>query len=90
MALGLSRHGVRSVLIEKNKRTSERSKAPAIHMRTLEIFVQWGILDRFLAAGTLKRVVGLHFGAAREQPFLTIDFSDLEGEAAPAGLTVLE
>jgi 2-polyprenyl-6-methoxyphenol hydroxylase-like FAD-dependent oxidoreductase len=69
LALGLARHGVRSVLLERKGRTSERSKAPVVHVRTREVFQQWGIEERFLAAGILRETLTLH-SAAGAQPLL--------------------
>lgn len=48
LALGLARQGECSVLLEQKKATSKHSKAPGIHVRTREIFRQWGIEERFL------------------------------------------
>jgi 2-polyprenyl-6-methoxyphenol hydroxylase-like FAD-dependent oxidoreductase len=41
-ALGLARHGVRSVVIEQAPATSEHWKAAGIHVRTREILRRWG------------------------------------------------
>jgi 2-polyprenyl-6-methoxyphenol hydroxylase-like FAD-dependent oxidoreductase len=90
MALGLARHGVASVLLERQPTTSRASKAPAIHVRTREILRLWGVEDRFLAAGTLRRVITLHSTRPGAQPLATLDFSDLDDEAAAPGLLVLE
>ncbi|MDZ5696108.1 FAD-dependent oxidoreductase [Chelativorans sp. M5D2P16] len=90
LALGLAHHGVRSVLIERKERTSERSKAPAIQQRTREVFRQWDIEDRFLAAGTLRSVVTLHSSTSAHRPLATLDFSELANEADHPGLLLLE
>ncbi len=90
LALGLARHGVRSVLLERNQATSWRSKAPGIHVRTREIFRQWGIEQRFLDAGTLMRTITLHSPEHRRRPLVSLDFSALEPEADRPGLLVLE
>jgi 2-polyprenyl-6-methoxyphenol hydroxylase-like FAD-dependent oxidoreductase len=53
LALGLARLGIKSILLEKNPSTSMRSKAPGIHVRTLEVFNQWGISQKILEVGEL-------------------------------------
>lgn len=89
LALGLARHGVRSVLIEKNTSTSKYSKAPGIHLRTLEIFRQWGVGQRVLDAGRLIQTIRMH-AAERGDPLFTLDFSELDGEAQRPGILLLE
>lgn len=90
LALGLARHGVRSILIERKEGTSKRSKAPAIQQRTREVFRQWQIEDRFLAAGTLRSILTLHSARSGHRPLATIDLSELADEADRPGLLVLE
>jgi 2-polyprenyl-6-methoxyphenol hydroxylase-like FAD-dependent oxidoreductase len=90
LALGLARNGVRSVLLECKQTTSERSKAPGIHVRTREIFRQWGIEERFLEAGTLTHTLTLHSPVPARRPLASIDFSELDGEADLPGLLILE
>jgi 2-polyprenyl-6-methoxyphenol hydroxylase-like FAD-dependent oxidoreductase len=90
LALGLARSGIRSVLLEREPATTEQSKAAGIHVRTREAFRQWGVEDRFLEAGVLRRTLPLHDAAADRGPILSIDFSDLEQEADRPGLLVLE
>lgn len=90
LALGLARRGVESVLIERKPTTSAQSRAPAIHVRSLEIFRQWGVAGRLLDAGTLKRSMPMHRGATSRQPLLTFPFDDLDDEAEDAGILFLE
>lgn len=90
LALGLSRHGVRSVLVERNASTAEQSRAPAIHVRTREVLRLWGVEERFLEAGVLRRSLSLYSPDPGTGPLGTVDFSDLEGEADRPGLLVLE
>lgn len=87
LALGLARHGVRSVLVERKETTSTRSKAPFIQVRTREVFRQWGIEDRFLAAGTLLEEIKSH---SRGSLVASVDYSVLDDEADHPGLLVLE
>ncbi|HSK84705.1 MAG TPA: FAD-dependent oxidoreductase [Rubrobacter sp.] len=90
LALGLARQGVRSVLLEQKRTTSQTSKAPALHVRTREVFQQWGVEDRFLDAGTLLRKVMLHSPEPGRHPLGSVDFSELEVEANLPGLLILE
>jgi len=90
LALGLARHGVRSILVEREESTSEQSKAPGIHVRTREVFRQWGVEERFLEAGELLRTLTLHSPAPGRRPLASVDFSDLETEADHPGLLILE
>jgi 2-polyprenyl-6-methoxyphenol hydroxylase-like FAD-dependent oxidoreductase len=90
LALGLARHGVRSVVVEREQTTSERSKAPAIHVRTREVFRQWGVEERFLDASTLRASLTLHSPVPGRWPLASIDFSELDDEADRPGLLVLE
>lgn len=50
-ALGLARHGVRSVVIEADDSVCEGSRAACISRRSLEIVDRLGALDDFLAKG---------------------------------------
>jgi len=79
---------VKSILIERKGHASRRSKAPGIHVRTREIFRQWGIEDRFLATGTLLQQITLY--SPSSSVLGSIDFSSLEPEADRPGLLVLE
>ncbi len=50
-ALGLARHGVRVLVVEKHAGTSTFPKASGIRPRTMEIFRGWGLESRVRAAG---------------------------------------
>jgi 2-polyprenyl-6-methoxyphenol hydroxylase-like FAD-dependent oxidoreductase len=90
LALGLARHGVRSVLVERQDTTSGTSKAPAVHVRTREILRQWGVAGRFLEAGTLLQCLTLHSVVEGRGPLLSLDLGELSDEAERPGLFVLE
>jgi 2-polyprenyl-6-methoxyphenol hydroxylase-like FAD-dependent oxidoreductase len=90
LALGLARHGIRSVLLEKNPGVSCHSKAPGIHIRTREVFNQWGIEEAFLAAGLLREVIELHSSERGRSSLARIDLSELSGEADRPGILLLE
>jgi 2-polyprenyl-6-methoxyphenol hydroxylase-like FAD-dependent oxidoreductase len=90
MALGLARQGVRCVLLEKKATTSGTSKAPALHVRTREIFRQWGVEDGFLEKGVLHEQLTMHSVVRGHRPLLSLDFSELADEADRPGLLLLE
>ena len=90
LALALARQGVRSTVLEREPGTSERSKAPGIHVRTLELFGQWGIDERCYQAGEHLSEVTLHDVDPRRRPLLSLDFSALAVEADRPGLLLLE
>ncbi len=90
LALGLARHGVRSVLIERKAATGQHSKAPGIHVRTREILRLWGIEQRFLDAGVLQRRVLRYAAAPGRRPLVVMDYSELDAEADRAGILILE
>jgi 2-polyprenyl-6-methoxyphenol hydroxylase-like FAD-dependent oxidoreductase len=88
LALGLSRQGVPSIVLEQRPGLSDHSKAPAILARTLEVFRAWGVLEPFLAEGTLlRRVQGWVVGETA--PAFTLDLGCLAELTATPGLLVL-
>jgi 2-polyprenyl-6-methoxyphenol hydroxylase-like FAD-dependent oxidoreductase len=89
LALGLAHHGIRSTIVERNASISERSKAPGIHARTLEIFQQWGVADGILAEGNLLTSVTPH-SARTGEPVLTLPLDELREECRFPGLCILE
>ncbi len=90
LALGLAAHRVRSVLVERKAGTSRTSKAPAIHARTLETLRPWGVSPRLLEAGTLVETLTLHSADQATQPYLSLDFRELDASVDRPGLLVLE
>ncbi|MGO9453640.1 MAG: FAD-dependent monooxygenase [Candidatus Binataceae bacterium] len=51
MACEIARRGIRCRIIDKSPHAADLSKALAIHARTLEVFENVGIVDRFVSAG---------------------------------------
>ncbi len=88
LALGLARCGVRSVIIEKNPSTSEKSRAPGIWTRTLEIFDGWGVADEFISAGTFLSHVGI-WTVGDPEPRVETSFDSLRGTTPHAGILIL-
>lgn len=62
MACELKRHGIAYRLIDKKPQPTLTSNAAAVQPRTLEIFHQLGIADRFLARGIPCHGVNVHLG----------------------------
>lgn len=89
LALGLARHGVRSVVLERNDATSEHSRAAGVHVRTREVFRQWDVEERFLSRGELRQKLEIRRAGGR-RPLLSIDFGEVEDEAEDPGLLLLE
>lgn len=60
MACELKRHGVAFRIIDKKAELTQTSNAAAIQSRTLEIFHQLGLVDRFLSRGVKAKGVHIH------------------------------
>jgi 2-polyprenyl-6-methoxyphenol hydroxylase-like FAD-dependent oxidoreductase len=90
LALGLARHGVASVVLERAGGTSQHSKAAGIHVRTREVLRRWGVADRLLDAGQLVTDITLHDVTADDRPLLSFDVGALADEVDRPGLLVLE
>ena len=58
-SLLLSRHGVRSLLVERHPSTARTPKARGINARTMELFRQCGIEEAVRAAGLSQTGTGL-------------------------------
>ncbi|MGH7390536.1 MAG: FAD-dependent monooxygenase [Candidatus Rokuibacteriota bacterium] len=88
LACALGHHGVGCVVLEEDEALSRHSKAPGVLPRTLEIFRAWGVLDRFLDAGTLLTRPSVWSPGGRE-PIVTIDLGPLEEMTAVPGLLII-
>ncbi|HEY9898194.1 MAG TPA: FAD-dependent monooxygenase [Pantanalinema sp.] len=88
LALGLSHHGIPSIVLEEDEGLSTQSKALGCHARTLEILRAWGVRDRFLAAGTFLSRIAL-WTPGRPTPQATVDLSILSALTSDPGLLVL-
>lgn len=83
LALGLARAGVRSTILEKKDRPDPHSRATLVLPRTLEIFRQWGVLDRFVAAGNVVPHVRLREPSSKHH-ILHVNFTKLTDISATA------
>ena len=81
LALGLARSGVKSTVLEQKGQLDPHSRATVILPRTLEIFAQWGVLDRFVEAGNRVAHVRLRRAPKGEQ-IVHFDFTDLTNDTA--------
>jgi 2-polyprenyl-6-methoxyphenol hydroxylase-like FAD-dependent oxidoreductase len=88
LALGLSRHGVSSLVLETKEELSPHSRAPALHARTLEIFRAWGVLDRLMGAGTFLTEADLWL-VGHPKPVAHLDLRSLAAHSATPGLLIL-
>ncbi|WP_082681384.1 FAD-dependent monooxygenase [Nocardia jinanensis] len=83
LALGLARAGVHCTVLEKKEKLDPHSRATLILARTLEIFDQWGVLDRFIAAGNVVPHARLREPTS-EQNILHVNFTKLNDISATA------
>ncbi len=88
LACALGHHGVRCTVLEEDAALSRHSKAPGVLPRTLEILRAWGVLDRFLDAGTLLTRPRV-FGPDAPEPIVTVDLSPLEEMTAVPGVLII-
>jgi 2-polyprenyl-6-methoxyphenol hydroxylase-like FAD-dependent oxidoreductase len=88
LALGLARHGVESIILEKNNALEQYSRAILVPTRTLDIFEEWGILDLAMRAGTYSPCLQV-YGAESGKVAMTIDFTDLKDLSENAGFLFL-
>jgi len=70
MASQLARHGIRCRVIDTAPHPTRLSKALAIHARTLEIFENIGIADRFVSSGVKAHGGSIYSGGKRIAHFL--------------------
>ena len=90
LALGLARHGVRSTLVERNETTSRTSRAPAIHVRTLETLRPWGVAERLLEEGDLLSSLTIHEASPDSRPLVSLDLEEFADDVDSPGLLLLE
>lgn len=75
LACELARHGVSFRLIDKAPVASDKSKALAVHARSLEVFEDMGIVEKFLTYGL--KIRGINIFAERNQiAHMTLDELD--------------
>ncbi len=88
LALGLARHGVRALVLEREPAPTPFSRALGVLPRTLEIFREWGLLEEFLAAGQFRTSIPIHT-PQRTEPAATLDLGSLARVTAVPGLLIL-
>src|SRR5439155_10380702 len=88
LALGLARHGVRSLLLEKEPVIAPESRALGMLARTMEIFRSWGVLDRFVEEGTRLTDVPI-YRPGKDTPETVIHFSAAARHTATPGILIL-
>ncbi len=75
LACELARYGVSFRIIDKEPHASEKSKALAVHSRSLEVFEDMGIVDRFLTFGLKMRGINI-FADSKQIAHMTFDELD--------------
>ncbi|GAA4682689.1 rifampin monooxygenase [Streptomyces chumphonensis] len=68
LAAELRLHGVRVLVLEKDAEPTRQVRALGLHMRSIEVMDQRGLLERFLAHGRRYPVGGVFAGIAKPQP----------------------
>ncbi|MDI2124844.1 rifampin monooxygenase [Yinghuangia seranimata] len=68
LAAELRLHGVSVLVLDKEAQPTVQSRAQGLHVRSIEVMAQRGLLDRFLALGTQFRVGGFFAGLGRTWP----------------------
>ena len=68
LAAELRLHGLRVVVVERDAEPTKQVRALGLHVRSIEIMDQRGLLERFLAEGTEYRVGGFFAGIERPWP----------------------
>ncbi len=75
MAIALARQSIRARIIDRGPGQSQQSRALGIQARTLEIFDQWGIADKFLERGL--RMEGVNLYREDGELLFNLDFEGL-------------
>ncbi|HTF52734.1 MAG TPA: rifampin monooxygenase [Pseudonocardia sp.] len=68
LASELRLHGVQAVVLEKDAEPTRVVRSLGLHVRSLEVMDQRGLLDRFLALGQQHRVGGFFAGLGKSWP----------------------
>ncbi|WP_255360403.1 FAD-dependent monooxygenase, partial [Frankia sp. EI5c] len=68
LASELRLHGVHTVVLEKEAEPNTHARALGLHVRSIEVMGQRGLLDRFLALGTKYPLGGFFAGIAKPAP----------------------
>jgi len=88
LAIGLSRRGVPSTIIEKAEGLEPYSRAILVPARTLDIFEEWGILGTMIDAGIYVPQLRV-YDARSSKLVIAIDFSDLKAVTQTPGFLFL-
>ncbi|MEU6083742.1 rifampin monooxygenase [Streptomyces sp. NPDC047108] len=86
LAAELRLHGVHALVLEKLTEPTVHSRALGLHVRSVEVMDQRGLLDRFLAAGKRFSVGGLFGGITKPWPD-GMDTAHPYGLAIPQAVT---
>ena len=84
MACELLRHGITPRIIDKAMAPSDKSKAFAIHPRTLELLENMGIVGTFLSHGNAVNAFDMY---DRGKPLVSAVFDNIESKYYEEGMT---
>ncbi|MCU1528480.1 MAG: putative FAD-dependent monooxygenase, partial [Frondihabitans sp.] len=68
LASELRLHGVQVIVLERNAEPTRVNRALGLHVRSIEILAQRGLLERFLAHGTKYERAGSFAGITKPWP----------------------
>ncbi|HEX3684965.1 MAG TPA: FAD-dependent monooxygenase [Bryobacteraceae bacterium] len=88
LAVGLAKHGIRSIVLEKKTRIDEHSRALVVQASTLELLNSYGMADEFMREGCFLRQINLH-DVDRNAVALTMTFDEIAAETAYPGMLLL-
>ncbi|MEU1026209.1 FAD-dependent oxidoreductase, partial [Streptomyces sp. NPDC005904] len=86
LAAELRLHGVRVVVLERLTEPTKESRGQGLHVRSVEVMDQRGLLDRFLATSQKFQAGGLFGGMMKPWPE-QLDTAHPYGIAAPQPVT---
>lgn len=75
LACELARHGVSFRIVDKSAVASTMSKALAVHARSLEVFEDMGIVDKFLTYGLKLKAINV-YADSKQIAHMTLDELD--------------
>ena len=77
LALGLSRYGVRSIVLERNASVAPESRSLVVWPRTIEVLRMWNLWEPIRSAGLFSQTLGV-YKASSNAALLSIDFGVLD------------
>ena len=88
LALGLARHGVKSIVLERNPEPVIESRAVVIWARTQEIFRDWDVLEPLRQAGSFTAAFRA-INARNERVLIELNWRVVEDVVSDPGVLVI-